>query len=232
MIHYSQNTVFDIKAQTIVNTINCVGVMGGGLALEFKLRFPEMHQDYLLKCQRQQFVTGEPQIYKESKPWILNFPTKRHWKFPSKLSWIKEGLQYFQNEYKDMGIKSIAFPRLGCDRGGLSWDIVHEVMLDYLSLVDIDVFICLDKEPASSGVEAQMIESVKNTKFLRDVVSLNEKSIENIRGNIEFKRFRDIAKIRGIGKKTYEKIFIHAYSYAMKEQQNNVPEMEQLSLFQ
>ena len=115
MIIYSDTTVFNVKTQTIVNTVNCVGVMGGGLALEFKLRFPEMYEDYIERCKRKEVRIGRTYLYRDYEtPWIMNFPTKKHWKYPSKLQWVQQGLEYFIVNYERYGITSIAFPLLGC----------------------------------------------------------------------------------------------------------------------
>ena len=90
MLKYTDTTVFNVPTQTIVSTINCVGVMGAGLALEFKLRFPEMEINYIERCKEKGVYIGRSYLYKEyGSPWILNFPTKFNWKYPSKIEWIE-----------------------------------------------------------------------------------------------------------------------------------------------
>src|SRR5437667_12575601 len=92
--------LFDSKAQTLVNTVNCVGIMGKGIALEFKKRFPEMFLDYENRCARKEVELGKPYLYKRVvPPWILNFPTKGHWRAVSKLSDIIAGLEYLKQHY-------------------------------------------------------------------------------------------------------------------------------------
>ncbi|MEA5516853.1 macro domain-containing protein, partial [Nodularia sp. UHCC 0506] len=163
MLHYTDTTVFNVNAQTIVNTINCVGVMGAGLALEFQLRFPEMERDYIERCRRKEAKVGRPYLYKNYETvWILNFPTKIHWKYPSKIEWIEEGLKYFSNYYQKGGITSVAFPKLGCSNGGLTWRDVSPLMEKYLQNLDIDVFICLDREEEATGIEGSMVNLVNN----------------------------------------------------------------------
>jgi len=85
-IQYQKGDIFDSKAQVIVNTVNCKGVMGKGLALCFKERYPDMFRVYQEECRTGRLRIGRPTLYKASIPWILNFPTKDHWRFPSKLS--------------------------------------------------------------------------------------------------------------------------------------------------
>src|SRR5206468_3390836 len=102
------------KAQTLVNTVNTVGVMGKGVALEFKKRFPEMYADYSRRCARHEVELGRPYLFKQLVgPWILNFPTKDHWRSLSKLTDIIEGLEYLHDHYKQWGITSLAVPPLG-----------------------------------------------------------------------------------------------------------------------
>lgn len=134
--------LFDSKAQTLVNTVNCVGVMGKGIALEFKNRFPEMFKDYSEKCGRKAVKLGRPYLYKPlSPPWILNFPTKDHWRSVSRIKDIIRGLECLIEHYKDWGITSMAVPPLGCGSGQLEWEIVGPTLFRYLSRMDIPVIL-------------------------------------------------------------------------------------------
>ena len=135
--------IFNTKAQTIVNTVNCVGVMGKGIALVFKLRYPNMFDIYQGYCRQKLISVGKLWIYKgePDTPWVLNFPTKTHWKLPSEYEYIELGLQKFVDTYKEKGITSIAFPLLGTNNGGLDKDKVLEIMLSFLSRCDIPVEI-------------------------------------------------------------------------------------------
>lgn len=134
--------IFDSKMQTIVNTINCVGVMGKGIALEFKNKYPAMYKEYVEMCARGEVSPGTPYLYSDMfGTSILNFPTKDHWKSPSKLSYIVEGLDWFVRNYSNMGITSIAFPPLGCGNGGLSWELVGPIMYRKLKDLPIDIEI-------------------------------------------------------------------------------------------
>lgn len=142
-------TIFDSSAQTLVNTINCVGVMGKGLALEFKNRYPAMFDKYKSFCDKGAFKPGVLWIYKaEDGKWILNFPTKIDWRNPSEISYIEEGLKKFVEIWKEKGITSIAFPLLGCSNGGLDPDVVIPIMEKYLNQCDgLDVTIYDHREP-------------------------------------------------------------------------------------
>jgi O-acetyl-ADP-ribose deacetylase (regulator of RNase III) len=140
-IQYLKGDIFDSRAQVIVNTVNCQGVMGKGLALAFKERFPDMFLVYQQDCKAGRLRIGKTTIYKKSTPWILNFPTKNHWRYPSKLEYLEKGLEFLVAHYKKVGITSIAFPKLGAQNGKLSWDAVGPLMAKYLSQLDIDVYI-------------------------------------------------------------------------------------------
>ena len=138
-----KGNIFNTSAQVIVNTVNCVGVMGRGIALECKLRYPEMFKSYQNFCNLKKIQPGILQIWKESHPWILNFPTKLHWKDPSKFEYLEKGLEKFVNSYSEKGITSIAFPLLGSSLGGLPEDKVFNLMrekLEPLKNIDIEVY--------------------------------------------------------------------------------------------
>src|SRR5437773_477164 len=114
MITYVKGTLFESPAKTLVNTVNTVGVMGKGIAKRFKEIYPEMFSKYQHLCENKQLQIGKLWLYKTEHKWILNFPTKVHWRQPSRPEYIEEGLRAFAASYPTQGITSIAFPRLGC----------------------------------------------------------------------------------------------------------------------
>jgi uncharacterized protein YwgA/O-acetyl-ADP-ribose deacetylase (regulator of RNase III) len=140
MIRVLLGELFDSRAQTWVNTVNCVGVMGKGVALGFKQRFPEMFVDYERRCQRGEVRLGKPYLFKQLvEPWILNFPTKQHWRQVTNIHDIIEGLEYLHVHYRDWGIKSLAVPPLGCGNGQLEWRVVGPTLYRYLERLDIPI---------------------------------------------------------------------------------------------
>jgi O-acetyl-ADP-ribose deacetylase (regulator of RNase III) len=145
MLHIEPHkTVFQVPVQTIVNTVNCEGFMGKGLALEVKRRFPTVFEKYQMLCKKGQMKIGKLQLVKGRGQWVLNFPTKNHWRGKSRMSFVEAGLRNFKLTYRQRGITSIAFPPLGCGSGGLQWDEVRPLMNDYLEkLSGIDIYICL-----------------------------------------------------------------------------------------
>src|SRR6266516_570368 len=175
-IRYQKGDIFDSKAQVIVNTVNCKGVMGKGLALAFKQRYPDMFPVYQQECKTGRLHIGKPTLYKQSTPWILNFPTKNDWKLPSKLEYLEKGLEYLVGNYKKAGIKSIAFPKLGAQNGKLSWDEVGPLMAKYLSQLDIDVYIYIaegDKEYQYDAASESKLEDAILQHFNELAISLD-----------------------------------------------------------
>lgn len=141
MITYINGDIFNSECKILVNATNSVGIMGGGLALQFKNTYYDMYLEYKKLCELGQHKIGELHLWKGPNKWVLNFPTKTTWREPSKIEYIEEGLQQFIKSYKELRIDSIAFPALGCGLGKLSWDIVKPLMEHYLMLTDIDVDI-------------------------------------------------------------------------------------------
>ena len=132
--------LFESDAQTLVNTVNTVGVMGKGIALGFKKRFPEMYEDYRVRCERGEVQLGRPYLYAPIvPPWIVNFPTKAHWRAHSRLEDIEAGLRYLTNHVRQWGVTSLAVPPLGCGEGGLEWRVVGPTLLEHLDGLGIPV---------------------------------------------------------------------------------------------
>ena len=147
MILYVQGDLFQSPAQVLVNTVNTVGVMGKGIALEFKRYFPEMYREYRDLCERGQFGIGSLWLHKTPNKWVLNFPTKQHWRYPSRVEYIQAGLSKFVEIYPQLGIHSIAFPPLGCGNGQLDFETqVKPLMEESLRNLPIEAFIYPDRE--------------------------------------------------------------------------------------
>lgn len=142
MVKVLIGNIFDSPAKTLVNTVNTVGVMGKGVAQEFKKRFPSMFEDYRQRCEAGRVEAGVPYYFEDPLgASIVNFPTKQHWRSPSRFQDIVKGLDIFLENYKKWGIRSVAFPPLGCGNGGLEWSLVGPVMYQKLTTLDIPVEI-------------------------------------------------------------------------------------------
>jgi O-acetyl-ADP-ribose deacetylase (regulator of RNase III) len=142
MITYIAGDLFQSPAKVLVNPVNTAGVMGKGLALVFKQRYPAMFREYQALCEKKALDIGLLWLYKTPEKWILNFPTKKHWRQKSEFEYIEAGLQRFAATYQEEKIESIAFPQLGCGAGQLDWETqVRPLMERYLNALSIPILI-------------------------------------------------------------------------------------------
>ncbi|ENM5835606.1 macro domain-containing protein [Vibrio metoecus] len=169
MIKFTSGNILKDSSEAIVNTVNCVGVMGKGLALQFKKAFPKNFKLYKSACDRKEIKIGKVFITESgdmfNKKFIFNFPTKDHWRGKSKYEYIESGLDDLVTKIREYGIKSIAIPPLGAGLGGLDWTKVKSMIIDKLSpLVDVEVFIY---EPNSAPESKEMIVNTKTPNMTR-----------------------------------------------------------------
>ncbi|KAA3519930.1 macro domain-containing protein [Agrobacterium vitis] len=148
MLEFVKGDMFDSPADIRVNTVNCVGVMGAGVALAFKQRYPEMFKEYQRDCKDGRVIPGKMHVWKSlTGDWIINFPTKRDWREPSRYEDIAAGLDDLRCYLDGFGPVTVALPALGCGHGGLDWDRVSRMIGDKLDGVDAHVLVF---EPAAS----------------------------------------------------------------------------------
>ena len=142
MVTYTTGNIFESSAQVITNMINCEGVMGKGLALQFKKKFPQMFHEYKIRCDRKEVQLGCPYLWEDERVQILNFPTKDRWREKPNLIDIEKGLKFLAENYTSLGICSLALPPLGCGLGGLEWNEVQPIIEKHLGpIVDLEVYI-------------------------------------------------------------------------------------------
>ena len=146
MIIFQRGDIFLDDAQALVNPVNCVGVMGKGLALQFKKRFPENFDRYARACRLGQVEPGSMMIHEEaegsSPRYLVNFPTKRHWRDESRLEDIENGIRALAREIQERGIRSVAVPALGSGLGGLDWrDVRREIQRGMEDLEDVRITV-------------------------------------------------------------------------------------------
>ncbi len=145
MILEKNVSIFDSGAGFLVNPVNCVGVMGAGLALAFKKHFPHCYPPYAVACQNKALRPGSLLVIrpKGASPGIICFSTKDHWRKPSRLEWIESGLVSIAENAKKWGIQSLAMPQIGCGLGGLLWCDVRKSIHQHLDAAPISVTICI-----------------------------------------------------------------------------------------
>lgn len=179
--------IFNSKANALVNTVNCVGFMGKGIALEFRRRYPNMFEEYKKICQKHQLKPGQILPYRKQTPWILNFAIKDDWKYPSKIEWIESCLDKFVKNYQVMRIKSVALPWMGAMNGGIPLEQIKTVTRNYLSnLPDISVEVYdFDK----TAVEPLFMK-------LKDIAQIPDLDLQELSkiSTIQFRYFDKIIK--------------------------------------
>lgn len=163
MVEFTTGDILDADAEALVNTVNCVGVMGRGIALQFKKKFPENFKCYKRACDAGELQPGVMLVHDMGKMfnprYVINFPTKNHWRGKSTIEDIESGLQVLVNEVTIRKIKSIAIPPLGCGLGGLDWNIVKELIADAFEFVeDVRVLVF---EPAGAPSPEKMTKARK-----------------------------------------------------------------------
>lgn len=151
MITETRGNLLRDPAQALVNTVNTVGVMGKGIALQFKRAFPEVFAAYAQACAEGQVQPGHvfPVQLADEQRWVLNFPTKRHWRQPSRLDDIRDGLDDLARLLVQLNIRSVAVPPLGCGNGGLQWSVVRPLIHEKLSHLNIDIRLYQPGTPAA-----------------------------------------------------------------------------------
>lgn len=170
-IDYFHGDLLNDSAEALVNTVNCVGVMGKGIALEFKNRWPENYKYYKESCLKKELHPGHMLVWEnnslisEGEPrLIINFPTKKHWRNDSKIEYIQDGLDDLKKIIINLNIRSIAIPPLGCGNGGLDWSIVKPLIVEKLSNIK-DLHIRIYQPPTQENIDPpeQKQSSIKMT---------------------------------------------------------------------
>lgn len=185
MIKLTRGDLFKCKAEALVNTVNCVGVMGRGIALQFKKAFPDNYKEYKKVCDSKWLQPGKVFTYDNreltgEQRYIINFPTKRHWKGKSRLEDIQSGLVALKEEVEKKGIQSIAIPPLGCGLGGLDWnDVKTEVERTFASLPEVSVYLY---EPKGAPSPKKMTNKTKRPNMTTGRAALLELMRQYLRG--------------------------------------------------
>lgn len=146
MISYGKGDLLQADTEALINTVNCVGVMGKGIALQYKRRYPDMFAAYQKACKRGEVAIGKMFVYEtgqlEGPKYIINFPTKKHWRSPSHLSYIDDGLIDLIHVIRELNITSIAVPPLGAGNGGLDWsDVEPRLVKAFAQIPDVNAVL-------------------------------------------------------------------------------------------
>jgi O-acetyl-ADP-ribose deacetylase (regulator of RNase III) len=203
-VKIKSGNIFTTQCKTIVNTVNCFGVMGAGIAYEFKIRYPKMFETYKSQCEQKIIKTGKLYYYELSNDKsVINFPTKDHWRRESKIEYLTTGLDFFVANYKAMKIESIAFPLLGAANGGIDPDVSLNIMRDYLSHCnDIDIEIWTFNQTSKDDLyDGILTLFAKDEKYILENTKVKSKQIHLIKmviSNGGFYGLNSLFKITGI----------------------------------
>lgn len=196
--------------KTIANTVNTMGVMGAGLALEFRLRYPEYFDDYHKRCASDLPGAGDVWLYRGSRgtPDIVSLFVKEDWKKPSKPEWIRKALERLSEIILSEGIERIALPLAGAGKGGVNPKISLSITEEVLKDVPSEVYICLDKLP--SETEKRMLSRLCSLDIsaLQKLGLTRAVSSRVIEALTKVTRFREILSYPGVGIKSYETLFL------------------------
>ena len=166
-------TCVDTSADIRINTVNCVGVMGAGLALAFKTKYPEMFRDYQKACKSGTVKPGKLHVWKTLMgDWIINFPTKRHWREPSRYEDIESGLIELKNYLVDKGKVKVLLPAVGCGHGGLEWPRISEMIKKHLIDIEAEILVFTPADSRTAGDEIKLSEDI-SIKTKLDVEVIN-----------------------------------------------------------
>lgn len=171
MIHFITGNLLESQADCLVNTVNCEGYMGKGIAYQFKLKYPNNNKDYVKACKTKSLVIGKLHYFLEDNKVIINFPTKDKWRQKSKIEYITSGLDELLKILPQLKIKSIAIPPLGCGNGGLEWKNIKTILIEKFTPVE-NVYEILIYEPSKSYIS---IPKKEPKLYLSHLVLMNIK---------------------------------------------------------
>lgn len=158
-IQFVDRDMFSVPADVLVNTVNCVGVMGAGVAAMFKHKYPEMYKDYVGRCRRKELKPGSPYLWQYSSMFddgkqelIINFPTKDNWRDPSEYKYIEDGLVRMRSILMNMVNRTVVMPALGCGHGGLDWARVQLMIINALQGLPTNVIVTIPKNSQTANM--------------------------------------------------------------------------------
>ena len=226
-ITFKAGDLFLDDSEALVNTVNCVGVMGKGVALEFKRRWPENYKAYKKACEAKEMRPGRMMVFELSNlfgesgtKFIVNFPTKDHWRAKSKLEYISTGLDALVLDIKKYKIKSMALPPLGCGNGGLDWSVVRPLVVERLSEledVNISIYGPLQLSDDPEYMETHLRMTTGRAVFLKAIAEL-ETSFGGALDRLSLQKIAYFLQVLGVPLKLdFTKNLYGPYSDALKK---------------
>ena len=183
MIEFVNGNFFDFDADVRVNTVNCVGVMGAGVALQFKTKFPEMYEEYVRECNQGRVKIGRPHVWTDNTMFsskvvtIINFPTKDHWRNPSEYEYVEKGLVWLREYLLNKGNITVTLPALGCGHGGLDWERVKKMISEKLENLDAKILVFAPSNSVSKEIPSDTMKALEEKHIVK--ISPNNSNYPN-----------------------------------------------------
>lgn len=194
----------------LVNTVNCAGVMGAGLAREMRFRYPAMYERYRREAELGRITVGNVYLDQKCSPWVLNFPTKKHWRHPSRITYLQSGLEAFTKLIGAVNVRSVAFPLLGASHGGIDPQVSKDLMVTMLDPLAIDVEIWEYDSSASDDLLPLLRTALQNLTDgqLAARIGLGSATLKRLRQAVgHVQQLGQIAEMPGFGDRTVERVF-------------------------
>lgn len=212
-IVHRRGSIFTSDADVLVNTVNCSGVMGAGIAREMRLRYPEMYERYRVEAELGRVVIGQVVVDKACSPWILNFPTKKHWRHPSRVSYLRVGLDAFERRAAQGDFQSVAFPLLGASHGGIEPDVSKKLMVDRLQGLPLEIEIW-EYDPKAVDDLLPILREALDRLSVAEVASesaLGPAAVAKVREAVsQVHQLGQLADLPGLGERSIERLFAYA----------------------
>lgn len=219
MIYFTKGNMMTSAAEALVNTVNTVGVMGKGIALQFKEEFPANFATYKIACSTGTLVPGKLLITREAnnagiEKTIINFPTKLHWRNPSKYEYIKDGLVELADVLQKNNIKSIAIPPLGCGNGGLNWETVKKMIVEALENIDSEIYIYEPNPDIKQTLQSEIRSKKIKLTPVRGLITYAMYYYDSLGENCSLFVANKLAYfLKRKGAESFSKIQFHAHHY-------------------
>lgn len=209
-VTHRTGSIFTSEADVLVNTVNCAGVMGAGIAREMRFRYPDMYERYRREAELGRIAIGNVYLDQECSPWILNFPTKKHWRHPSRITYLRSGLEAFTKLVGTVDVSSVAFPLLGASHGGIDPQVSKDLMVAMLGSLSIDIEIWEYDGTAADDLLPLIREALQNlsdSKFAAQS-GLGPAIVGKLREAVgHVQQLGQVAELPGFGDRTCERVF-------------------------
>ncbi len=212
-----KGNIFLTEADTLTITVNCEGVMGAGIALEARLRWPALFEEYAGRCARGDLRPGQLMLWdpgdSDTSYRVLCFPTKDRWRAPSRIDYVRRGLEALVGLHEEAGISLIAMPHLGCSHGGLRWDEVRPVIVEVLAPYEGLTVELWEFDPSAGDPWFERLEHLldgRSSEDVKELLGVTSRQVAALASALANPRVQGLASLQqasGVGEKTLEAVY-------------------------